>query len=251
MLLSDAKDVRIGDVQAKAMYAGDVLVWSSTPPFQPTTIPGLLFWLDATSLAANDGDPVTTWPDSSGNGLTGVGGGLLRGALPTYQAGVLNGKPGVRFGASVLTECTVVIPRPVGARTVFQVVRTAGVQIGTWHTTQLQEFDPYIQTYGGPTVHTYGDRDIDSGIPWSGVVQYVTVWTDDIAGTQGLDVDGIARVDPWTPAAAQARWFVGGLSPAGYGLNGWIGELLVYEWCLSPAERKQVQDYLRQKWGLP
>ena len=157
--------------------------------------------------------------------------------------------PASGSASAVLAEFTILTPRPVGARTVFQVARTAGGPIGAWHTTQLQEFDPYVQTYGNLTVRTYGDRDIESGVPWSGNVQYVTVWTDDIARTQGLDVDGTARVDPWTPLASQARWFVGGLSPAGYGLNGWIGELLVYERCLTPAEQADVGDYLRAKWS--
>ena len=246
-VLNDADALYLGDLAVDAVYLGDTPVW--LPAFDPAATPGLLFWLDAQSLIAADGDPVTVWPDSSGNGLNGVGGGLLRGALPVYAAGVLNGKPGVRFGAATLTECTVAIPRPVGARTVFQVARTAGGPINAWHTTQLQEFDPYVQTYGNLTVRTYGDRDIESGVPWSGVVQYVTVWTDDATSTQGLDVDGTVRVDPWTPTASQARWFVGGLSPAGYGLNGWIGELLVYERCLTPAERADVGDYLRAKWS--
>lgn len=36
--------------------------------FDPRSIPGLALWLDASRLTLNDLDPVTTWPDLSGNG---------------------------------------------------------------------------------------------------------------------------------------------------------------------------------------
>lgn len=64
----------------------------------PAAISGLKLWLKPESLSAlSNGDPVSTWEDSSGNGnnLSQTGA-----ARPTYQTSVLNGKAVVRSSGS-------------------------------------------------------------------------------------------------------------------------------------------------------
>lgn len=62
----------------------------------PASLTGLQFWLKADAIGGlNDGDAITTWADSSGNGndatqSTGT-------AKPTYKTGILNGLPCARF----------------------------------------------------------------------------------------------------------------------------------------------------------
>lgn len=63
----------------------------------PDQVSGLLLWLKADSLSLNDGDTITTWSDSSGNGYDASGSGATP---PAYTANVLNGKPVVRFSGS-------------------------------------------------------------------------------------------------------------------------------------------------------
>lgn len=57
-------------------------------------IPGRILHLDASKLTLNDGDPVTTWPDLSGNGFDATGSGTAR---PTFKTAIQNGLPVIRF----------------------------------------------------------------------------------------------------------------------------------------------------------
>src|SRR5262245_37132262 len=63
--------------------------------FTPADVSGLVVWLRADALGLNDGDPVGTWTDGSGNGrdLTQA----TAAKKPTYKTNIVNGKPVVRF----------------------------------------------------------------------------------------------------------------------------------------------------------
>lgn len=241
-VLNDADALYLGDLVVDAVYLGDTPVW--LPAFDPAATPGLLFWLDAQTMTAADGDPVTVWPDSSGNGFDAS----PSAATAYYDAAGINGHPGIRFGVSGVTEMRVSPNRTVGDRTVFQVVRVIG-SVGSFATTQLQSLDPYMQTYSTGTIRTYTTPELDSGASWSGVGQMVTLWCSTAAGAQWLEVDGTQVTSAWTPTASASFFHVGANSLAPYGMNGWIGDLLIYERCLTSTERADVQDYLRAKWS--
>lgn len=66
--------------------------------FSPDSLPNLALWIKADSLALNDGDPVGTWADSSGNGQNAAQSTGTR--KPTYKTGTVNGFPSVRFDGS-------------------------------------------------------------------------------------------------------------------------------------------------------
>lgn len=66
----------------------------ASAPFDPRSIPGLKLWLAADRISGlNDGDPVGTWSDLSGqsNHATQATGSKK----PLYKVGIQNGKPGV------------------------------------------------------------------------------------------------------------------------------------------------------------
>src|SRR5690606_16131545 len=96
-------------------------------PSQPSDIPGLVAWWKADALTLADDDPVATWPDSSGNGHD-----LAQATSdrrPTFKAGVLNGRPIVRFdGGDVLA--TSATSAPGNTFTLFAVaqVTSAGLR---------------------------------------------------------------------------------------------------------------------------
>lgn len=54
-------------------------------------------WLDANQLALNDGDAISTFTDSSGNGRDFTSSG---GNRPTFKTNIINGKPAARFTAA-------------------------------------------------------------------------------------------------------------------------------------------------------
>jgi len=67
--------------------AGDV---SSEPP-DPSTIANLELWLHPRNITAGNGNPIDTWPDSSGNARDAT---AVAGARPTYHSsGGANGQP--------------------------------------------------------------------------------------------------------------------------------------------------------------
>ena len=68
------------------------------PSFIPFSTDGLNLWLKADSLSLSDGDQVSSWNDSSGNGNNATQSNSSY--KPIFKTGILNGKPVVRFTAS-------------------------------------------------------------------------------------------------------------------------------------------------------
>lgn len=69
-------------------------------PFLPSDITNLVAWWDAATITSlNDGDPVSTWLDLSGNGHSWTQSGAAR---PTYKVGIQGSpaQPVVRFDGS-------------------------------------------------------------------------------------------------------------------------------------------------------
>lgn len=92
------------------------------PDFLPSDIAGLQAWFRSDQISGlNDGDPVATWLDESGNSRDATAAGALR---PTYRTSVANGLAIVRFdgsndemdfasplsGTGALTICAVLEP---------------------------------------------------------------------------------------------------------------------------------------------
>ena len=249
-LLNTADKVYGGDLgAADAVYMGDTLVWSGQT-WTPKAVPGLLLWLDATQMVATDGDSIPAWGDSSDNGYYAA----TVSGTPIYRTNGINGHPSIRFGdAGILAGMRIAHGHSIGDRTVFQVIQaTPGASFGPYHTTQIQEYDPFLQTYGpsAGTIHTYSTPDLDSGVPWSGACQFVTLWADSTAATHSLEVDGTQVSTSWTPGASNSDLFIGGFQPGGYAMNGFIGEVIFYERCLTATERATVQSYLGAKWAI-
>jgi hypothetical protein len=247
-LLNEADRIYLGKNPVDSMWLDGLMVWPSVLPFSPLEIPTLLMWMDATVLTGkSDGDTVPYWPDTSGNAF----GATIYAGNVVYSADGINGKPALRFGAyGTFAEMRIDHGRTIGSRTIFQVVKNIG-QYGSFATTQLQITDPYMQTYStGGTVHTYTTPDLNSGAPWSGEGQLVTVWGDTATSTQGLKVDSTEVTSAWAPNASTGHFQLGANAAASYGMNGWIGEILIYDRCLTVLEREDVQTYLREKWSL-
>lgn len=248
-LLQTSK-VMYGDIPAPGLHQ-DTDVWP--PPvraFTPDQVPSLLLWYDATQDTANDGDAMNSWTDRSGNAfLAGINSGAV-----TYTKSAINGQPALRFGAASISSFRTTQSHTVTNRTIFQVLKRMGNPVGPYHTTQIQELDPYLQTYSTPdnVITTYTNPGpLPSGVTWSGNGQLVISWCDSAIPAHWLEVDGHQVSAAWTPAASNSPFHVGGFVPGGYGFNGYIGEMLIYERCLTAIERQNVQSYLKTKWSLP
>jgi hypothetical protein len=77
--------------------------------FSPASVPGLMFWIDASNSASigslSDGDPIGAWTDLS---ATGANLSASTTARPTYKVNIANGKAAAYFdgSANVMTTST-------------------------------------------------------------------------------------------------------------------------------------------------
>lgn len=112
-----------------ASMSGQVVV-----PAQPDSMGGLKLWLKADAITGlNDGDPVGTWNDSSGNGNNAAQSTAAN--KPTYKTSIINSQPIVRFDGSNdrLDISSIAIPNdPI----VFVIAKVTG-------TTTYREFVDY------------------------------------------------------------------------------------------------------------
>jgi hypothetical protein len=230
----------------------DYLAGLIAPPlFDPASIPGLFAWLDAAALTGYaDGGEVYSWPDSSGRGWHAV----REGTPPViYQQSGIGGLPALRFGQQGVTQMVVGQGYGLADRTIFQVVQVINPPRGGYHTTEVQGDPPHLQVYGpaGGTVQVYAFPGVDSGVPWKpGQGQLIAVWCSTAEAAEGISVDGQQVTSGWSVGSGSSPVTVGGWQLGSYGLNGLIGETLIYNRCLTISERDDVLAYLRTKWSL-
>ena len=110
-------------------YAGDTLIQAGTlkminQPMPSAPVAGALYWLDAAnaSKVVTSGSSVTSWLDSTANGLNFTQGTAAN--QPTYVAGAINGLPVIRFdGLTAPNTDRLVLGSAVNAQSVFIVNR--------------------------------------------------------------------------------------------------------------------------------
>lgn len=105
------------------------------PPFTPSSISGLKFWVQADNLSLSDGDPVATWTDLSGVGNTVTAASTAR---PTYKTNIQNSKPIVRFdgSANVMNKASFSGVDGLTGMTIFLVVKEAALTINKVYLTK-------------------------------------------------------------------------------------------------------------------
>lgn len=212
---------------------------------------GLKLWLDAgAGVQTNASGGVTNWVDQSGNGNDVAQ--SVAGRIPAFVSGALNGKPAVRFdGDDKLLKAAPSLPSGAAPRTILLVARS---ELGTG--------DLYPFSYGSAAANAtmaldVGDEvrvvafgnDHDTGIDGDGATHLYAIVYD--GATVEPHVDG-------APGAAGARvydttlsnLYVGAFADGGFGYDGDVLEVLVYDRTLSPAELNETGFYLERKYGL-
>lgn len=228
---------------------------TNPPTFDPTTIFGLQWWLDATDTASfsfSSGSVVSQWRDKSANArhLTPV-------TNPPSRIGSINGKLAVEFtppAQHMMTAAASSIGTPM---TVFWVARNYlplaanGGRILTHRSTAAWE-----------TIHSDGIVGRRTGLLYCGTALVPgpadTIATSDphtvIAFQNGTT--SVVSVDSFPNTAANAG--TGTLSLGTLGarfdgsnpLTGAIGEVLIWNTNLSTFDRQRVEIYLRYKWKI-
>lgn len=241
---------------------------TSGPPFSPSDIADLIVWLDASTLSLTNGDPVSTWNDSSSGGTNDAT--QSGSARPIYIASGLNSLPTVRFDG---TDDYLTMPSGFSTWTAgfvwFFVAKPAATP------TNNEKFLSFSS--GGTRVIACGrNASTSEGILFSynssDTVRYFFSSTGfspastgavysfhNPAGSADAAVTGEMRKDNVSfgtgntyvpPVVTRPNAFIGvsWFGPEYY--NGDFSEILIYNRALTEGEITDVYDYLNGKYGL-
>ena len=248
MLLSDAKAVYAGNVPAKAVYAGDQKIW---PVWSPGSLPGLVTWLDA-----NDYSP-GVWPNrASGPAVTFVGS-----PHPALSATAQYGMKPVRFTVSE-GRVRSTWPYPVDDWTLLYVMRFIGPNPGRAWTVCYPPSNLLVgmHTSGFDMAYFNGSFLYGShgGGYWPSTPSAWRIFegdSDSAGNGCGFYIDGSSR-GRYNAGLGQGLingWGLSGYDPATAAetCDIEVAELVLYNRRLSDVDRKQVEDYLKNKWIAP
>lgn len=223
--------------------------------FVPTDIAGCEFWVAGNLIVGlNDGDPVSSWADQSGNGNNATQG--TGASQPLYETNELNGFPVVRFdGSNDFLDATVAASTTAYTRiSVFQWDTSQGTGAfrvalnfgpGASANTTFTGIDPsgfYISS------HSAAGNDLPSGVSSGWIVASVVV----SAGTIEWWLDGASVGSSSTDVLARGSNLarLGNYGSGSFYFKGDIAEDIIYDAALNSTDRQTVENYLLLKYGL-
>jgi hypothetical protein len=225
---------------------------------------GMQVWLQADSITGlTDGQAVSTWSDSSGNGRNATQ--PTAANRPVYKTNIKNGKPVVRFtgtNSQFLTfgQLAALQFDPASQRfTIFVVYFVALGNTGsflTWRMTGNGGYQTFT-TINAQGIHLRGttaNSPVISTQAWN-----IGVWvgesntTGDLYRNSALEVDN-AVVGTETPLSTidvllGARRSTNNTDTT-FPLTGDIAEVIAYNRVLTTDESKKVTQYLKEKYAL-
>ena len=233
--------------------------------FSPLNFPGCSLWLDATSPSnfTLTGSNVGKWFDKSpfSNHTDTVSGGS-----PVLSNSAINGRPAVYFsnapsigGPLALNNQGIagfVVVRPlqtgIGRNSDQRIFSAADIGQGDYNSTLrhligVQQQQAELRMYRGGGIIPAGRMNASNN--------YVVSWTYD-GLTNSIFLNGVpgqitASVDSANLSFGSSRYQLGNQvsnTPEVY--NGMIGEVIIYNDFLIPAQRQAVEGYLAWKWGI-
>lgn len=214
----------------------------------PTDITGLALWLNAEDITGLvDGDPVTTWADSSAAGNDASQ--TTASAKPTYKTGILNSLPVVRFdGGDYLTCGTLVSHDDL---TVFVVCnKTSGTGNRALFVTDKYGVYSSLSSsnHWGAFIGTghIGVTPLDSRYTAARAVFHRPAQF----GVCEIALDGTGPSVGGSAPTTRTGTAIGA-DPSGIQFHiGDIAEVIVYSRRLKPSEVVQVEEYLIDRYAL-
>ena len=239
--------------------------------FSPPQVAGLTLWLKADAgvyqttggSLATDGQTAQEWQDQSGN-LYHLAQGTA-GARPTFETSEINGLPVVRFNgiANSLNRGEAVSDLiTAGAFTLYAVFRTDAFAgdfgLGSPQSNealfadQLSQFglgfkaaEPYVVGYNNDGTYDTVAQTIAAATVYGVMFRHES-------GNLYLKVSGFAELT--TPSGNTAgitgNAIMGRSASGAIYWDGDLGELLVYNGAVSPADRTLLEDYLATRWAI-
>lgn len=220
-----------------------------TAAFSPADVAGLLLWLKADAITAVDGDPIATWPDSSGFAKDATQATAAK--RPLYKATGVNGKPAVWFDGTddwlgSAQECNTKPTTVLAVVSVDDLARYNTI-LGASTNALQHRVD---QTDGKQTVNVQGVVGIaTSTTGLAALTPTVVTFTYGAAGAWAFYKNGTADGSGTNDQAfASGSTVIGANNGLAEFLKGHCAEVLKYDSVLSTADRQAVEDHLRTKW---
>lgn len=258
--------LKLGTSQVAKVYLGTTEVWSNV--IDPLTLSPTL-WLKANALSLSDGDPVSSWTDSSASGWHATASGTIR---PKFYNNAINGKPAIRFdGITQRLDVTAAgaIARNKSGASLFVVQKhaTAATQKAVFVATTNTHGYTRLGLYSNAAPAFMGRSNTETGSSaavtstataatvylFSGVAKFSTnpiqLWKNGVsAGTANFPTTGN------TPNTDSAGVTVGalmiGASTWDLPFDGDIAEILYFPTALSDTDRQAVEAYLNSKYAI-
>jgi hypothetical protein len=235
--------------------------------FSPSQFSGLSFWLDATdstTFTFSSGSNISQWRDKSSSAFAGTAV-----SSPVRVQSGINGYPSVNFnGSTQYVDFGNVVNMGTSSIYIFVVCQfstsansgvvgksSARTNAGRW--SMIRDAGSggmalLIDAAGLGIVAAYADTSTSARI-LSGYWDRSRIYNVENgalrASTALSSTANLSNTDPLYVGAYQNGTGTGPL--AGYFFNGNIGEILVYTTSLTETQRRQVENYLAAKWGIP
>lgn len=210
----------------------------------------LKIWHKADALTLNDGDPVSSWTDSSGNGKHAVN--ATTDEQPTFQTNEVNGLPVVRSDGSndMLTITGHGITKPYTLAVVLKV--NEGSPSNGDRLFAMNSGNNFV-CIGGTGVNDYimaGGSNLQYSTNTLDTNAHIHVFSFASTGNSTGSFDGAAVVgDAGTTATGDnAAYFSTTLKTNFLGAD--MCEALAVNGTVSAADIARLQGYLAHKWGL-
>jgi len=235
------------------------------PAKAPGALPApenLLVWLRADAGVGLDGTNVVSWTDQSKHGFVFTP--SATNTRPTWVANSTSGVPAIRFNTSSTPRLHGNLGRTLSNATIFTLARYLNNANGdryiySFGTINYSGLMMTLAREGGDDIYHYdgaAQRIGLNAVPGTGFRVYSQVYGEDGPDRHRLAVDGRTKIESRTTvgraySAVASNVVIGKYVTASYGFTGDLTEWIVYDRSLTAAERREVEEYLRQRAGLP
>ena len=248
--------VYFNDKATGSMLKEDEQVWPpvESQEFSPLDLANLTVWLDASQLGLADGAGVSPWTDLSGNGNHGS---IVGTPAPVLKTATLNGLSVVRFKVNEgRVRGDGMVATALSDLTIIYVGRQWGTNIGRIFTNRYPPYNFLVGAHSAGYDACYDNGWLYSGGAW-GVPMPWRIWsyTFTYAGSIAASsywINGVFNSTAGSSTGHDSHWNLSGYDEVGTQetCDCEVAELITYARNLPDAERIQVQDYLKVKWGI-
>ena len=229
------------------------IVSVATPGFSPSSITGCAVWLDAsdaTTITQEANSNIIQWSDKSGNGQNAVSNSYVGWNVPTYVS------TGATKYVSMTDGQALYLPSfPYNtAWSLFSCM--CNVSLGArWYISPYNDLEIVLMGMGHGGNKIFPDR-LGGGNDVAGShIEYTSAQNTDGTGAYTYYRDGTlidSNNATYNTPSATVRMGIGANGASGFDIGGtyYPFEIIIFNQYLGDTDRRNVEGYLAQKWGL-